>query len=67
MVLEIDEAGVLEAFEDCGGGLLLCGGVTGEEGREVDELGMLEWFRGFIGSVGIQGSPSHPARLPSLR
>ena len=38
MVLEIDEAGVLEALEDGVGSLLLCIGVAGEEGREVDEL-----------------------------
>jgi hypothetical protein len=38
MVLEVDEAGILEAFENGFGGRLLRGGVGGEEGREVDEL-----------------------------
>ena len=38
VVLEVDEAGVLEAFEHRIGGLLLCVRVAGEEGGEVDEL-----------------------------
>jgi hypothetical protein len=48
VVLEVDEAGGLEALENGGGGLLLCGGVTREEGGEVDEL---EVFSGVIESV----------------
>jgi len=42
MVFEVDKAGVLEAVEDCLGGLFLLGGVAGEEGCEVDQLGELE-------------------------
>jgi hypothetical protein len=38
VILEVDEAGGLEAFENCGGRLLLCGRVAGQEGGEVDEL-----------------------------
>jgi hypothetical protein len=46
VVLEVEEAGGLEAFENCGSGLLLCGSVAGEEGGEVNELRMLDGFRG---------------------
>jgi hypothetical protein len=49
VVFEVNEAGVLEAVEDSVGCLLLLGGVAGEEGCEVDELGRLEreiWRRG---------------------
>jgi hypothetical protein len=51
VVLEVDEAGGLEAFEDCGGGLLLCGRVAREEGGEVDELCDVSVGRGFSNSV----------------
>jgi hypothetical protein len=42
VVLEVDEAGILETVEDCFGGLLLLGGVAGEERCEVNELVPLE-------------------------
>jgi hypothetical protein len=38
MVLEVYEAGVLEAIEDGFGGCLFGGGVAGEELVEVDQL-----------------------------
>lgn len=38
VVFEVDEAGILEAFEDGVSGLLLCVGIAREEGGEIDEL-----------------------------
>jgi hypothetical protein len=38
VVLEVDEAGVLEALEDGFGGRLFCGGITREKGCKVDKL-----------------------------
>jgi hypothetical protein len=38
VVLEVDEAGRLEAFKHGIGGCLLRGGVVGEEAPKVDEL-----------------------------
>ena len=38
MVLEVYEAGILEAIEDGFGGGLFGGGVAGEELVEVDQL-----------------------------
>ena len=38
MVLEVYEAGILEAIEDSFGGGLFGGGVAGEELVEVDQL-----------------------------
>jgi hypothetical protein len=38
MILEVDEACILEAFENSFGGRLLSRGIVGEEGRKVDQL-----------------------------
>jgi hypothetical protein len=38
VVLEVDEACVLEALEDSFGSRLLRRGIVGEEGRKVNEL-----------------------------
>lgn len=58
MVLEVDEAGVLEAVEDGVGGLLLGARVAGEEGSEVDELLPWVWLlataQHALGSVGYR-------------
>ena len=45
MVLEVYETGILEAIEDCLCGRLLGGGVSREEGGEVDELVLLVGVR----------------------
>jgi hypothetical protein len=38
VIFEVDEARILEAFEDSFGDGLLSRGVVGEEGRKVNEL-----------------------------
>ncbi len=50
MILEIDEACVLEAVENCIGCLLLGCRVAREEGREINELLLL----GYMLDVGSQ-------------
>jgi hypothetical protein len=49
VVLEVDEAGTLEAFEDGFGSCLLSRGVVGEEGRKVDQLS-----RGVLSEAHVQ-------------
>ena len=51
MVLEVDEAGVLEALEHGFGGRLLCRRVVGKERRKVDELSRRVLEAAYVGIV----------------
>jgi hypothetical protein len=65
VVLDVDEAGGLEAFEDCGGRLLLCGRVARQKGGEVDELWAVSAGRYCLDGVctGISRSSCETAEL----
>lgn len=58
MVLEVYEAGILEAIEDGFGGGLFGGGVTGEELVEVNQLSnvSIAWKEVYISHTGMTRS-----------
>jgi hypothetical protein len=66
MVLEVDEARVLEAFEDGVGSLLLRVGFARQEGREIDELGIIKYGPMFLAEYKVPESPNRLVRLLSL-
>ena len=67
MVLEVYEAGILEAIEDGFGGGLFGGGVTGEELVEVNQLSnvSIAWKEVYISHTGMTRSSwaTAPTRL----
>jgi hypothetical protein len=66
VVLQVDKARVLEAFEDGVGGLLLRIGIAREKGGEVDELGIIRCWSKFLAEYKVPEFPGHPARRLSL-
>jgi hypothetical protein len=67
VVLEVDEASVLEAFEDSISGLLFRVGVARQEGREVDELRVIRYGSISLAEYKVPESPNRPVRRQSLR
>jgi hypothetical protein len=67
VVLEVYEAGLLEAFQDCFGGCLSCGGVIRQKLSKVYKLSrrISEVFKR-EGVVRVLEYSSHPSRLPIL-